>query len=399
MNSQKFCLKWDSFQGTVTSLFDQLRHDGELVDVTLCCEGQRVRAHRMMLSACSPYFRQLIQENPCQQLVFFLKDTSADDLRAIIEFIYKGSVNVAQSQLASFIKTAELLQIRGLSGEEDKPSAPAAPAALPSPAAKRRRLSDHDPPRPPSAPAPSPGRRPSQSPSLTSPSEHSAPPSPAPRPPPPPPPAAAAAPVKVEKTDPIEEDGATLDDTLGYVAEFEGGDYPARPPLDALAFGQMAGTMIAPPGTSQRLSEDGSSQGAPVSLEVCPMCGAAYHHRRNLAEHMKRHTGQTTCCICNHEFAMTFSLRRHMVKRHGLSPDEVSRLTNKRGAAPAMEDGPQDGGMGHPDGGMGRQDGGMGRQDGGMGRQDGGMGRQDGGMGRQDGGMVRQVDGAEGGMV
>ncbi|KAF0304719.1 Broad-complex core protein isoforms 1/2/3/4/5 [Amphibalanus amphitrite] len=342
MNSQKFCLKWDSFQGTVTSLFDQLRHDGELVDVTLCCEGQRVRAHRMMLSACSPYFRQLIQENPCQQLVFFLKDTSADDLRAIIEFIYKGSVNVAQSQLASFIKTAELLQIRGLSGEEDK------------------------------------------SPSLTSPSEHSAPPSPAPRPPPPPP-AAAAAPVKVEKTDPIEEDGATLDDTLGYVAEFEGGDYPARPPLDALAFGQMAGTMIAPPGPSQRLSEDGSSQGAPVSLEVCPMCGAAYHHRRNLAEHMKRHTGQTTCCICNHEFAMTFSLRRHMVKRHGLSPDEVSRLTNKRGAAPAMEDGPQDGGMG--------------RQDGGMGRQDGGMGRQDGGMGRQDGGMVRQVDGAEGGMV
>ena len=69
MDSQKFCLKWDSFQGTVTSLFDQLRHDGELVDVTLCCEGQRVRAHRMMLSACSPYFRQLIQVSWCGLLV------------------------------------------------------------------------------------------------------------------------------------------------------------------------------------------------------------------------------------------------------------------------------------------------------------------------------------------
>ena len=63
------------------------------------------------------------------------------------------------------------------------------------------------------------------------------------------------------------------------------------------------------------------------------MCGAAYHHRRNLAEHMKRHTGQTTCCICHHEFAMTFTLRRHMVRQHGLSPEQVSRLTNKRGAA------------------------------------------------------------------
>ncbi|XP_037081358.1 longitudinals lacking protein-like, partial [Pollicipes pollicipes] len=124
MDGQKFCLKWDGFQSSVTSLFDHLRQDEELVDITLCCEGQKVRAHRMMLSACSPYFRDLLKNNPCQQMVFFLKDTSAADLRAIIEFMYKGSVNVAQSQLASFIKTAEMLQIRGLSGDDDKPPPP-----------------------------------------------------------------------------------------------------------------------------------------------------------------------------------------------------------------------------------------------------------------------------------
>ena len=62
------------------------------------------------------------QENPCQHPVFFLKDTSAEDLRAVIEFVYNGEVNVSQSQLASFIKTAEMLQIRGLSGEEDRVS-------------------------------------------------------------------------------------------------------------------------------------------------------------------------------------------------------------------------------------------------------------------------------------
>ena len=59
------------------------------------------------------------QEHPCQHPVFFLKDTSAEDLKAVIEFIYNGEVNVAQTQLASFIKTAELLQIRGLSGDSD----------------------------------------------------------------------------------------------------------------------------------------------------------------------------------------------------------------------------------------------------------------------------------------
>ncbi|KAF0288379.1 Broad-complex core protein isoforms 1/2/3/4/5 [Amphibalanus amphitrite] len=61
MDSQKFCLKWDRFQSSVTSVFDQLRGGGELLDVTLCCEGQRVRAQGMMLSACSPYFRELLK--------------------------------------------------------------------------------------------------------------------------------------------------------------------------------------------------------------------------------------------------------------------------------------------------------------------------------------------------
>ena len=52
--------------------------------------------------------------------MIFLKDTSAADLHAVVEFMYRGCVNVAQSQLGSFIKTAEMLQIRGLSGDDDK---------------------------------------------------------------------------------------------------------------------------------------------------------------------------------------------------------------------------------------------------------------------------------------
>ena len=61
-----------------------------------------------------------MQDIPCQYVAVFLKDTSAADLRAIVEFVYRGSVNVSQSRLASFIKTAESLQIRGLCGDEDK---------------------------------------------------------------------------------------------------------------------------------------------------------------------------------------------------------------------------------------------------------------------------------------
>ena len=65
-------------------------------------------------------FSLFLQENPCQHPVFFLKDTTYIDLQAVIEFVYNGEVNVTQAQLSSFLKTAEMLQVRGLTGDDDK---------------------------------------------------------------------------------------------------------------------------------------------------------------------------------------------------------------------------------------------------------------------------------------
>ena len=64
----------------------------------------------------------LFQENPCQHPVFFLKDTTFNDLTAVVEFVYNGEVNVTQAQLSSFLKTAEMLQVRGLTGDDDRVS-------------------------------------------------------------------------------------------------------------------------------------------------------------------------------------------------------------------------------------------------------------------------------------
>ena len=63
--------------------------------------------------------RPFSQSHPCRHPVIFLKETSAEDLRAVIQFIYNGEVNVSQTQLASFIKTAEMLHIKGLSADSD----------------------------------------------------------------------------------------------------------------------------------------------------------------------------------------------------------------------------------------------------------------------------------------
>lgn len=60
-DEQQFCLRWNNFQAYITSQFEALRDDEDFVDVTLACEGQRLGAHKVVLSACSPFFKELFK--------------------------------------------------------------------------------------------------------------------------------------------------------------------------------------------------------------------------------------------------------------------------------------------------------------------------------------------------
>jgi len=96
------------------SVFDRLLSRKSLVDVTLGCEGSTVKAHKVVLSACSPFFEDLFVENPCKHPIVILKDIRYTDLKALVEFMYKGEVNVSQEQLPALLKTAESLKVKGL---------------------------------------------------------------------------------------------------------------------------------------------------------------------------------------------------------------------------------------------------------------------------------------------
>nr|CAD7456646.1 unnamed protein product [Timema tahoe] len=120
-SNQQFSLRWNNYLRHITNAFDSLRSDEDLVDVTLSCEGKRIRAHKMLLSACSTYFRDLFKENPCQHPVIIFRSVKFEDLSALIDFMYQGEVNVVQDQLASFLTTAELLAVQGLSDGRDAP--------------------------------------------------------------------------------------------------------------------------------------------------------------------------------------------------------------------------------------------------------------------------------------
>ena len=95
-----------------------------LTDVTLATETKQFKAHKLILSACSPYFRNLFISNPCKHPTVFFKDISEEQMKLLMEYMYKGKISVKQSELESVLRTASSLQIHGLTTPTDSPAPP-----------------------------------------------------------------------------------------------------------------------------------------------------------------------------------------------------------------------------------------------------------------------------------
>lgn len=113
-SEQQYSLKWNDFQSSILSSFRHLRDEEDFVDVTLACDTRSFTAHKVVLSACSPYFRKLLKANPCEHPIVILRDVRAEDVESLLRFMYNGEVHIGQEQLSDFLKTAQLLQVRGL---------------------------------------------------------------------------------------------------------------------------------------------------------------------------------------------------------------------------------------------------------------------------------------------
>lgn len=115
---QQFSLSWNNFHGNLTNGFAGLLGNGEFVDVTIAVEGHLLQAHKVILSICSPYFKKMFQMNPCQHPIVVLRDVTHKAMRDLLQFMYHGEVSVKREDLTSFIGTAEVLQIKGLTNKE-----------------------------------------------------------------------------------------------------------------------------------------------------------------------------------------------------------------------------------------------------------------------------------------
>ncbi|CAG0880585.1 unnamed protein product [Darwinula stevensoni] len=133
--SQQYCLTWNNHQSNLVHVFTRLWTSQAFTDCTLSCEGKFLKAHKVkfiivcitvmtcfvlycllqiVLSACSTYFETLFSLHSEKHPVIILRDTSFADIKSVVEFMYRGEINVSQQRLESLLRTAESLKIKGL---------------------------------------------------------------------------------------------------------------------------------------------------------------------------------------------------------------------------------------------------------------------------------------------
>ena len=122
-SSEKFCLRWNDFESNISDAFKDLREQKDFFDVTLACDDSQIEAHKVILSACSPFFRNILRRNPHQHPLLYIKGVKYKELVSVLNFMYMGEVNVVQEELNSFLAVAEELRVKGLT-QNNSPSEP-----------------------------------------------------------------------------------------------------------------------------------------------------------------------------------------------------------------------------------------------------------------------------------
>ena len=115
MSNEKFCLKWNDFQSTVSRSFGSLREEQDFVDVTLVSDDEvQIPAHRLVLSASSSFFKTILKKNIHSHPLVYLSGVTSANLGFILDYIYLGEVQIYQEQLDDFLDIAQKLRIEGL---------------------------------------------------------------------------------------------------------------------------------------------------------------------------------------------------------------------------------------------------------------------------------------------
>ncbi|KAG7176865.1 Longitudinals lacking protein-like 10 [Homarus americanus] len=147
MGDRMLVLSWKNHSSMFSNVISTFRDKENYTDVTVTCEGKFYPAHKLVLATCSEYFEEIFQHTSCKHPVIVLRDVASKDMEALLSYMYAGVASVAQHDLASLLKAAEALCIKGLAapdGCETQSSSSSSSGGnnTSSPKSKRRKRED-----------------------------------------------------------------------------------------------------------------------------------------------------------------------------------------------------------------------------------------------------------------
>jgi len=114
-----YCLQSKSFENDIHKSWRELQSEKHLCDVTLACEDHQISAHKVILSACSPVFKNLLRQNPHQHPLLYLRGVKFSELTNMLDFMYQGEVTFPQDNLNEFLNVGQDLKIRGITDDDN----------------------------------------------------------------------------------------------------------------------------------------------------------------------------------------------------------------------------------------------------------------------------------------
>ena len=116
-HQEKYTLQWNSYSDHLRKVLREMMTSSEFADVTLVTDDkQQIRAHRNILSACSPVFKSILQiDSKNANPVLYLRGIQYSEMESIMQFIYLGEARLYEERMSEFLTVSKNLEIKELS--------------------------------------------------------------------------------------------------------------------------------------------------------------------------------------------------------------------------------------------------------------------------------------------
>ena len=112
----QFNISWEKFSDHLQLMSRELFNAEKHSDVTIVCDDQiQFKAHKIILSACSSVFRNIIDNNPSQHPLVYLRGIQSQEMESILQFMYLGEGKFHQERLEEFLRVSNDLDVAGIS--------------------------------------------------------------------------------------------------------------------------------------------------------------------------------------------------------------------------------------------------------------------------------------------